>query len=92
MLKASQQENGILQLHNRMKPTKYDDKPAAMDWRRNVNNIEIDDFWTISPNSTQVRYKKNDVLLYLTLFEELNPAAVFVAQLQENIEEDGYAM
>ena len=43
--------------------------------------------------STQVRYKKNDVLLYLTQFEELNPAWLFVvSQLQENIEEDGYAM
>ena len=42
--------------------------------------------------SMQVRYKKNDVLLYLALLEELNPAAMFVAQLQENIEEDGHAM
>ena len=41
----------------------------------------------------QYWYKKNDVLLYLTLFEELNPAGVFVVgQLQENIEEDSYAM
>ena len=80
-------------------PTKIDDKPAEMDLRRNVNNIEIDDFWTLIRititmyYSTQVRYKKNDVLLYLTQFEELNPAGVFVvSQLQENIEEDGYAM
>ena len=42
--------------------------------------------------SKRVRYKKNYVL-YLALLEyRLNPAAMFVAQLDENIEEDGYAM
>ena len=74
-------------------PTKNDDKSAAMDWRRNVNNVGIDDFWITMYYSTQVRYKNNDFLLYLTLFEEMNPAAMFVVdQLQENIEENGYAM
>ena len=37
-------------------------------------------------------YKKNNVLYLAVLEDRLNPAAMFVAQLDENIEEDGHAM
>ena len=44
-------------------------------------------------SSMRVRYKKNNVLYLSLLKDRLNPTAMFVvAQLDENIEEDGHAM
>ena len=43
-------------------------------------------------SSMQVRYKKNYVLYLALLEDRLNPATMFVSQLDENIEEDGHTI
>ena len=42
--------------------------------------------------TSEATYKINNILYLALLEDRLNPAAMFVAQLDENIEEDAHAM